>query len=59
MLLDDSRRFAAKAKEQGQPVTLDIFPKKFHVFNAFWRVLPKAREANKKLGAYLRAQMSS
>jgi monoterpene epsilon-lactone hydrolase len=59
MLLDDSRRFAAKAKEQGQPVTLDIFPKKFHVFNAFWRVLPKASEANKKLGAYLRAQLAA
>ena len=53
MLLDDSTRFTAKAKEAGVDVTLEIYAKKFHVFNAFWRVLPRAREANKKLGAFL------
>jgi len=58
MLLDDSTRFAAKGKEQGVDVKLEIFPKKFHVFNAFWRVLPKAREANKKLGLFLRGQLN-
>ncbi len=53
LLLDDSTRFADKAKAAGVDVTLEIFAKKFHVFNAFWRVLPRAREANKKLGAFL------
>lgn len=59
MLLDDSIRFAAKAKEDGSEVRLEIFPKKFHVFNAFWRVLPKAREANKKLGFFIKQQMNN
>lgn len=57
ILLDDSKRFEAKAKEQGVDVKLEIFSKKFHVFNAFWRVLPKAREANKKLGEFLHEQL--
>ncbi|MES2619912.1 MAG: alpha/beta hydrolase [Bacteroidota bacterium] len=59
MLLDDSTRFAVKAKEQGVDVKLEIFSKKFHVFNAFWRVLPKAREANKKLGLFLQEELNS
>lgn len=59
MLLDDSVRFAAKAREANIEVTLEIYEKKFHVFNAFWRILPKAKEANKKLGAFLKKQLSS
>jgi len=58
MLLDDSIRFAEKAKSAGIEVVLDIYPKKFHVFNAFWLVLPNAREANKKLGAFLKEQLN-
>lgn len=59
MLLDDSMRFAALANEQGGNVRLEIFAKKFHVFNAFWRVLPKAKEANKKLGLFLQEQLNA
>ena len=57
MLLDDSIRFAEKAKQEGTKVTLEVFEKKFHVFNAFWRVLPKAREANKKLGEFIKRNL--
>ncbi len=58
MLLDDSIRFAEKAKTDGANVTLEVFAKKFHVFNAFWRLLPKAREANRKLGAFLKEHLA-
>lgn len=59
LLLDDSTTFAAKAIEEGVDVRLEVYPKKFHVFNAFWMVLPKAREANRKLGEFLHAQLYS
>ena len=54
MLLDDSVRFEELASQQGVTVILEIYAKKFHVFNAFWRVLPKAKEANQKLGEFLK-----
>jgi len=57
ILLDDSVRFAEKAKLEGVEIRLEIFAKKFHVFNAFWRILPRAREANKKLGIFLAEQL--
>jgi epsilon-lactone hydrolase len=57
MLLDDSIRFAEKCKAAGVSIKLEVYPKKFHVFNAFWRVLPKAREANKKLGEFIKEQL--
>ena len=59
ILLSDSTRFAEKAKEDGVDVRLEIYPKMFHVFNAFWKVLPKARSANKKLGEFMKAQLYS
>lgn len=59
MLLDDSKRYYERAKADGVNVQMDIYPKKFHVFNAFWRVLPKAREANKKLGDFLKEQLNT
>ncbi len=59
MLLDDSVRFAANARVSGVDITIEIYDKKFHVFNAFWRILPKAREANKKLGAFLKTQLNA
>lgn len=58
LLLSDSVRFAEKAKEQGSPVTLEIYPRMFHVFNGFWRIIPIAREANRKLGAFIKLQLS-
>lgn len=58
MLLDDSTRFEAKAKAAGLDVRLDIFPEMWHVFNAFWQVLPTARNANKQLGDFLKEQMA-
>lgn len=55
VLLDDSVRFAARARDVGVDVELDVFPELFHVFQAFAGALPEAREAITKLGAFLRA----
>lgn len=59
ILLSDSLRFAEKAGQDGTSVTLEVFPKMFHVFHAFWSVLPKAREANKRLGRFLSTQLGN
>ena len=52
-LFDDSARFAAKAKAAGVDVTLEEWPELFHVFQAF-SMLPEAREATDKIGAFIR-----
>jgi monoterpene epsilon-lactone hydrolase len=59
ILLSDSLTFAEKAKADGVDVRLEVYPKLFHVFNAFWRILPKARKANKKLGEFMQEQLFS
>jgi monoterpene epsilon-lactone hydrolase len=58
MLLSDSTRFAEKAKADGVDIQIEIYPGMFHVFNAYWRILPIAKKANKKLGEFLRRQLS-
>jgi monoterpene epsilon-lactone hydrolase len=57
LLLDDSTRFAQKAKEAGVNVSIDIYSGYFHVFQAFFLVLRTAREANKKLAAFMVQQI--
>lgn len=57
MLYDDSLSFAKRAEEAGSPVTLDVFPGYFHVFQAFFRLLSMARRANEKIAAFLAAQL--
>lgn len=58
MLLSDSTRFAEKAKADGVNIQIEIYPGMFHVFNAYWRLLPTAKKANKKLGEFLRERLS-
>ncbi len=55
ILLDDTRRFAAKAQAAGVDVTCEIWPEMFHVFQAFSAILPEGQQAIEHLGAYLRA----
>jgi acetyl esterase/lipase len=57
MLLDDSLRFAEKAKAAGVDITIEVYAEMFHVFQAFWRVLSAAKKANIKLGEFLKKQM--
>ncbi|UJR79433.1 alpha/beta hydrolase [Sandaracinus amylolyticus] len=55
VLLDDSVRLAARAREAGVEVTLEIFDDLFHVFQAFAGALPEGRAAIATIGAFLRA----
>ena len=59
LLLDDSVRFLQRAKEAGLDVSLDIYEGYFHVFQAFYIVLRKAKEANEKLAGFMVAQIGA
>jgi monoterpene epsilon-lactone hydrolase len=54
ILLDDTRRFAAKARAAGVDVTCEVWPEMFHVFQAFSTILPEGQQAIERLGQYLR-----
>jgi acetyl esterase/lipase len=58
LLLSDAILYTEKAKAQGSTVALEIYPKMFHAFNAFWRMLPQAKEANYRLGTFIKAQLA-
>jgi acetyl esterase/lipase len=45
MLLDDARRYVAKARRQGSPVTLQTWPGMVHVWPMFHGILPEGRQA--------------
>jgi acetyl esterase/lipase len=53
-LLDDSTAFAERARAAGNDVTLDVWDDMVHVWHAFAFVLPEARQAIERIGAYLR-----
>lgn len=57
VLLDDSVRFADKAKQAGVDMTLDVFPEMQHVFQIAAGNVPEADEAIAKLGAWLKARL--
>lgn len=52
-LLDDSRRFAAKAQLDGVDVTLQEWPDMIHVWHCFYSRLPEARAALYAIGKWL------
>lgn len=45
MLLDNARRYTARARAAGSPVTLHTWPGMVHVWQLFVDLLPEAREA--------------
>ncbi|MBC7192328.1 alpha/beta hydrolase [Marinobacter sp.] len=53
MLLDDARRYAARARAAGSPVTLHIWPGMVHVWQIFVPQLPEAEEAFDDIKAFL------
>jgi epsilon-lactone hydrolase len=53
VILDDSTRFAARAKDAGVDVTLEIWDEMPHVWHAFAGLLPEADQAVAGLGAWL------
>ncbi len=54
MLLDDSKRVAAKARQDGVDVTLKIFDQMWHFFHVFYRLMPEAKAATKEVGEFIR-----
>jgi acetyl esterase/lipase len=56
-LLDDSRRFAARASTAGVDATLEVWDDMVHVWHAFGFVLPEARDANARIGDFLRRHL--
>jgi acetyl esterase/lipase len=53
-LLDDATRFADRARAAGVAVDLDVWDDMVHVWHAFAFVLPEARQALERVGAFLR-----
>lgn len=59
MLLDDSRRFAARAQAAGVEVELTIFPHMVHVWHFTWRLEAQARRALGQIGEFVRTQVAT
>jgi monoterpene epsilon-lactone hydrolase len=53
VILDDSTRFAAKAREAGVDVTLEIWDEMPHVFHAWAGLLPESDQAIERIGEWL------
>lgn len=59
MLLDDSRRFAAKAKEARHPVELEVWEGMIHVWHYLASFLPEGRQAIERIGQFVNEHSSS
>jgi monoterpene epsilon-lactone hydrolase len=57
ILLSDSEVVARKAREAGTDVTLEVWPGMWHVWHALSDVMPEARRAIEKVGAFVRARL--
>ncbi|MBI5757878.1 MAG: alpha/beta hydrolase [Planctomycetales bacterium] len=55
MLLDDSIRVAKKARADGIPVKLEVWPGMFHVFQSHEPLLPEGREAIDQIAEFMRS----
>ena len=58
-VLDDSRAFAAKAKDAGVDVKLEVWDDMIHVFQQFPAELVEARRAVAAIGAFLRERLAA
>jgi acetyl esterase/lipase len=59
VLLEDSTRFAARAREHGVAVSLKIWEGMPHVWQLFQRVLPEARAAIEEAARFAKAHFST
>jgi glutathione S-transferase len=59
VLLDDSVRMAEKMKAAGVPVTLDVWPKVWHVWHLMADRLPEGEKAIDQIVAFAKAQLKS
>lgn len=58
VLLSDSTVLAERLGAAGVPVTLEIWPDMFHVFQARYTMLPQAQQALERLGAWAAAHVA-
>ena len=58
IILDDTLRFAEKAKNAGVDVTTDIWAGLWHVFQIFGNLMPESKKALKKIGGFIREKLS-
>ncbi|TFG15195.1 MAG: alpha/beta hydrolase [Promethearchaeota archaeon] len=58
LLLDDSRRFAERAKHAGIDITLDIWDDMLHVFPAFAAFAPEGQKGIEKMGEFIKKYLS-
>ena len=56
-LLDDARRFSARAEQAGVPVTLEVWDDMIHVWHAFAMLLPEGQQAIDRIGAFVRTAL--
>jgi acetyl esterase/lipase len=56
VILDDSTRFAAKARAAGVDVTLEVWDQMPHVWHAFAGLLPESDQAIERIGNWLQAR---
>jgi acetyl esterase/lipase len=59
VLLDDAVRMADRLRTAGCSVELEIWPRMPHAWQLFARVLPEARKAVARIGAFVQWEMSS
>jgi acetyl esterase/lipase len=57
ILLDDSIRFAGKAKESGVEVELQVAEGMIHVWSFFAGVIPEGQEGVETIGAFIRKRL--
>lgn len=57
-LLDDSVRFADRAKSSGVDVSLELWEDMIHVFQAFAAFAPESREGIEKIGIFIRKHLN-
>jgi len=57
-LRDDAVRMAERLRAMGCEVELQAWPRMFHVWHMFARILPEARAAIARIGAFLQARLS-
>jgi acetyl esterase/lipase len=49
---------AARAREHGVPVVVEVYPNDVHVFHVFWSFLPDAADALERAGEFIRGALA-
>ena len=57
IILDDTIRFAEKAKKAGVEVISDIWPGMWHVFQIYGNLMPESKRALKEIGKFIKESL--